>query len=107
MLAPPDIDGIETCRTAGDQDLGEAAGRSPNVDRHAPLGVEAEGVEPGFELESAAGNISAGLRADGQLGVGENQSAQLGLRLAAHADAAAPDQVGGAGASRRQPVVHQ
>ena len=106
-LAPADIHGIDFGRAPGDQDVGEAAGRGADVERHPPLGVEAERIERRREFEAAPGNIGAGVGADGQLGASGDEDTRLRLGLARHADAAAPDQVGGLGARRRQPHFNQ
>ena len=106
-LAPAHIHGVDLGRAAGDQDLGEASGRGAEIERHPALGIETESIERRLELETAAGHVGAGLRADGKGGAGQDERASLALRLARHADAAAPDEVGGAGACRRQPTIHQ
>ena len=53
QLVPADIHGEHAGSPALEQNLSEAAGRGANVKRDGALRVEAEGVKPGGELESA------------------------------------------------------
>ena len=61
-LAAADIDRIDFGRSAGDQHVGEAAGRGADIERYRTLRVEAEGIERRRELSSAAGDVGAAPR---------------------------------------------
>ena len=103
-----DIHGVDFGRAAGDQHVGEAPGRGADIERHPPLGVEAEGVERRRELDPAARNVGAALRGSRRSSAsGADQHARLQRRHTRHAHQPAPDEVGGAGARRRQAPLHQ
>ncbi len=107
QLAPADIHGKHQFRPAGEQDLGEASGRGADIERDAPLGVEAEGVERGGELEAPARDEGRGVRVDDEARAGLDQRPRLQRRLAFHAHRAEADQVGGARAGDGQAPLHQ
>ena len=54
QLAAPDIDRIDAPRAAREQHVGEAAGRSADIEADAPRRIEAEMIERGGELQPAA-----------------------------------------------------
>src|SRR5690606_20778771 len=55
-LAVADVDGIDAHRAARQQDVGEAAGRSPDVEADEAGGIDGETVQAMDELQAATGN---------------------------------------------------
>ena len=106
QLVASDIDGEHTLRPAGEQYLGEASGRGADIERDEALGVEAEGIESGGELEAPARDEGRGVLVDHEARAGLDQRPRLQRRPAVHAHRAEADQVGGAGAGNGQTSVH-
>ena len=61
-LVAADIDGVDMGGIPPQQHVGEAAGRSADIEAGQAGGVEAEGVERRRELETAAGDVGVGGR---------------------------------------------
>src|SRR5690348_8162777 len=55
-LAVTDIDGVDALGTTGQQHVGEAAGRSPDIKRDLVVDRDVEMIERVYELDPAAGN---------------------------------------------------
>ena len=105
-LAAADIDRIDFGGSACDQHVAEAAGRGADIERYRTLRVEAEGIERGCELFSAAGNVAARARAQAELGIGGHLDARLQRGDPRHADQSPPHQIGGTRAGRGQAAIH-
>ena len=67
-LAVADIDGEDLPSAAGDEYMGEAAGRGADIERDPAQRIEAEGVEGGRELKAAAGDVGVRAGADRDFG---------------------------------------
>ena len=101
-LAMPDIDRRDMRRAAFQQHLGEAAGRSADIERLAAGGVEAEIVEPGDQLQRRARHVSLRRIIDGDEASGRGALARLAGDDTIDRYRAALDRVTGARAAGEQ-----
>ena len=62
QLPVPDIDGVDLRRASRQEHLREAARRGADIERNAPRRIEAERIEPRFELQRAARDVIRGFR---------------------------------------------
>ena len=93
QLPVPDIDRIDTRRTALQQHLGETAGRGADIERHNSGHEEPEMIQRGDQLEGAARDMIVGSGGHVHVGARGDGGAGLGFDRAGHLHQAAPDQV--------------
>ena len=105
-LAAANVNRVDFGRAARDQHIAEAAGRGADIERYRTVGVEAEGIERGFELLPAARDVAARAGAQSELGVRSHLRARLQRGDARHADQTPPHQVGGTRAGGGQAAIH-
>ena len=74
-LTMADIDGMDPCRAALKQDLGEAAGGGAEIEAGQAHRIEAETLEAGGQFEGGARNITGRRIVKGDVGLRRHQRA--------------------------------
>lgn len=93
-LVRADIEGVDAEGAALEEAIGEAAGRSADIDGDFVLGIDGEGVQGGFEFEAAAAD-EPGLFLEVDDGVLGDFLAGFGMGDALHGDLTGEDEAFG------------